>query len=108
MTGETRQKNERAPPAPNPRMLYHSGVPPTINNAKRPEKTFNAAFLTSQEKERKRKEIEAARESVADGLRLAKDAEESLRLEKKKIMEGRKASQELKESRRAQVAVREG
>lgn len=45
---------------------------------------------------------------MAEGRRLSEDAAESERCKKREVLRARKASQELRDSRRAQVAVREG
>eukprot|EP00903_Cladosiphon_okamuranus_P010408 g9845.t1 len=71
--------------------------------AARRSKKFNAAFLLSQEKSRKQQEIEVAQESLAERRRLAKDAAEFERSQRKEAWRARKAGRALRDSRREQV-----
>lgn len=70
------------------------------------EQKSNAAFLLSQEKLRKRKELEVARESVAERRRLAEDAAEFERSQRREAWRARKAGRALRNSRREQVQVK--
>lgn len=65
----------------------------------------NAAFLASQQKLRKKREIEVAQESMAERRRLAEDATEFERHQRKEAWRAREAGRALRDSRREQVQV---
>lgn len=62
----------------------------------------------SQEKTRQQKEMEVARESVAERRRLVEDAAVFERDQTKEAWRARKAGRALRDSRREQVAVSSG